>query len=57
MVNNSRTRKTSLESSPPKDNSTVMNHLVIGRHSLKFLYVIGKGGFGKVWRVEMKSNR
>ncbi|CAK81785.1 unnamed protein product (macronuclear) [Paramecium tetraurelia] len=50
MVNNSRTRKTSLESSPPKEN-------VIGRHSFKFLYVIGKGGFGKVWRVEMRSNR
>lgn len=29
----------------------------IGRHSFKFLYVVGKGGFGKVWRVEFKSNR
>ncbi|CAD8169174.1 unnamed protein product [Paramecium octaurelia] len=48
--NYGRTRKTSVESSPPKDN-------IIGKHSFKYLYVIGKGGFGKVWRVEMKANK
>ena len=25
----------------------------IGRDNFKFQYVIGKGGFGRVWRVEM----
>lgn len=23
----------------------------------KFIYVIGKGGFGRVWKVEMKKNK
>ena len=29
----------------------------IGKNHFKMLYVIGKGGFGRVWRVQMKKNR
>ena len=29
----------------------------MGRQHFKFLYVIGKGGFGRVWKVERKKNK
>jgi serine/threonine kinase 32 len=29
----------------------------ISRNHFTFLYVIGKGGFGKVWKVEAKKNK
>jgi serine/threonine protein kinase len=29
----------------------------IGKHQFNYHYVIGKGGFGKVWSVEFKKNR
>lgn len=29
----------------------------IGKHQFNYQYVIGKGGFGKVWSVEFKKNR
>ncbi|KAM3134942.1 hypothetical protein pb186bvf_012942 [Paramecium bursaria] len=54
MLSNSHSRKTSQES-PLKEAIKVPSG--IGKHSFKFLYVIGKGGFGRVWRVEMKQNR
>ncbi|CAK67105.1 unnamed protein product (macronuclear) [Paramecium tetraurelia] len=37
-----------VESLPPE---------IVGRQHFKFLYVIGKGGFGRVWKVEMKKNK
>lgn len=29
----------------------------ISKNSFMYKYVIGKGGFGKVWRVELKKNK
>jgi serine/threonine protein kinase len=29
----------------------------LGRVNYKFLYVIGKGGFGKVWKVQDKKTK
>ena len=51
--------------SPPSENSgnnnqnmssfTLKNNL--NRNSFKFLYVIGKGGFGKVWKIQSKKTK
>ena len=30
---------------------------VLNRNSFKFLYVIGKGGFGKVWKIQSKKTK
>lgn len=27
----------------------------VGKNDFTFMYVIGRGGFGKVWRVEQKK--
>lgn len=29
----------------------------MNKNHFKFIYVIGKGGFGRVWKVEMRKNR
>ena len=29
----------------------------LNRNSFKFLYVIGKGGFGKVWKIQSKKTK
>ena len=38
-----------INSSSPKNN--------LNRNSFKFLYVIGKGGFGKVWKIQSKKTK
>lgn len=30
--------------------------IIIQKSNFTFLYCIGKGGFGKVWKVQMKKN-
>ena len=27
------------------------------KNNFKFLYVIGKGGFGRVWKIQSKKNK
>ena len=34
-----------------------INNNIVSRNNFEFLYVIGKGGFGKVWKVEHKQTK
>ena len=51
--------------SPPYDSQTNNNQSqssyngknTLNRNSFKFLYVIGKGGFGKVWKIQSKKTK
>ena len=40
----------------PNSNS-VANKNILNRNNFKFLYVIGKGGFGKVWKIQSKKTK
>ena len=31
--------------------------LAINKNNFQFHYIIGKGGFGKVWKIELKKTR
>lgn len=35
----------------------VLNEAIVNKHNFNFCYVIGKGGFGKVWKVELKKTK
>jgi cell division protein FtsB len=40
------------------DNEELLKtNCTLNKLNFQFHYVIGKGGFGKVWKVEMKKNR
>ena len=34
-----------------------LNYQGMTRNNFEFLYVIGKGGFGKVWKILYKNNK
>ena len=38
-------------------NSRLNNKSLINKNSFQFMYVIGKGGFGKVWKVQYKKTK
>ena len=40
----------------PNSNS-LTNKTILNRNNFKFLYVIGKGGFGKVWKIQSKKTK
>ena len=37
--------------------SSYLSKNTLNRNSFKFLYVIGKGGFGKVWKIQSKKTK
>ena len=38
------------------DNVNDQKAVVMSKSHFNFMYCIGKGGFGKVWKVQMKKN-
>lgn len=38
-------------------NFTNYEHLAVTKNHFQFHYVIGRGGFGKVWKVERKKEK
>ena len=40
----------------PNPLSSPNSNFPISKNSFTFLYIIGKGGFGRVWKVEQKKN-
>lgn len=38
------------------DNINDQKAVIIQKNHFTFLYCVGKGGFGKVWKVLMKKN-
>ncbi|CAD8106657.1 unnamed protein product [Paramecium sonneborni] len=45
------------QSSDEEETLIVDCNIQINKYSFQFHYVIGKGGFGKVWKVEMKKSK
>ena len=41
------------ETPPPDEDESF--EIELGKNQFAFIYVIGKGGFGKVWKVEFKK--
>ncbi|CAD8060562.1 unnamed protein product [Paramecium sonneborni] len=61
LLSKSHSRKISLDNYSQKEviqlKTTQQQASIISRSAFRFIYVIGKGGFGKVWRVEMKQTK
>ncbi|CAD8052323.1 unnamed protein product [Paramecium primaurelia] len=61
LLSKSHSRKISLDNYSQKEaiqlKTSQQQISTISRLAFRFIYVIGKGGFGKVWRVEMKQTK
>ena len=42
--------------SKPKILYNIKNKHLVNRNCFEFLYIVGRGGFGKVWKVRLKKN-
>ena len=49
--------KNLLYSKSPKNVSKPKINSSLSRNNFVFIYIIGKGGFGKVWRVQEKKTK
>ena len=49
--------KTSPKNHINKNNTKIHNTNTLNKNMFEFNFVIGKGGFGKVWRVKEKKNK
>ena len=48
---------TKKQNSSIQSSNSISNKNVLNRNNFKFLYVIGKGGFGKVWKIQSKKTK
>ncbi|CAD8140929.1 unnamed protein product [Paramecium octaurelia] len=59
LLSKTHSRKISVDNYSQKEvtylKSPQQQSVTISRLAFRFIYVIGKGGFGKVWRVELKQ--
>ena len=49
--------KNILNSKSPKNKFSNNKNSSLSRNNFEFIFIIGKGGFGKVWRVQEKKNK
>ena len=49
--------KNLLNSKSPKNKLNPNNNSSLSRNNFEFIFIIGKGGFGKVWRVQEKKTK
>ena len=49
--------KNLLNSKSPKNKFNPNNNSSLSRNNFEFIFIIGKGGFGKVWRVQEKKTK
>ena len=60
FIKKEREKKSPTSDYPTNNNqslSSISSKNILNRNSFKFLYVIGKGGFGKVWKIQSKKTK
>ena len=60
FIQKEREKKSPSSENKPNTNQNITSSIdknILNRNSFKFLYVIGKGGFGKVWKIQSKKTK